>query len=662
MQFPSKRLPFSWIVMSQLVFPVPDTLKSSAHVSAEAYEQLYRRSIDDPVGFWREQASILDWAQPFTQVKNTRYGADDVAIEWFADGKLNASYNCLDRHAAERGDDAAILWEGDKPGDRKRITWRELHAEVSRLANALKKLGVKKGDFVSVYLPVIHESIAAMLACARIGAVHSVVFSGFSAEALAGRLDDCRSRVLITADEGMRAGKHVPLKKNADAALQGLPFVEHVLVVRRTGADVPMTEGRDHWYHEALADVPAAREPVAVGAEDPLFVLYTSGSTGKPKGMLHTTGGYLVHAAASFRAMFDYRPGDVHFCTADVGWVTAHTYLIYGPLANGATIVLFEGVPTWPDVSRWWEIVEHYKVNIFYTAPTAIRSLMRDGGAPVRKHDLSSLRVLGSVGEPINPEAWLWYHEVVGGGRCPIVDTYWQTETGAVLLCPLPGAMDLKPGSAAKPFFGVRAALVDSEGKPVEGEAKGNLCFVDSWPGQARTILGDRERFLKTYFSAFPGYYFTGDGAYRDADGYYWITGRLDDVINVSGHRLGTVEVEAAIASHSSVAEAAVVGFPHEIKGQGIFAFVTLKEGVAETDELRRDLVQIVRTRIGPIATPERIEWAPQLPKNRSGKILRRILTRIAAGDYENHGDTSTVADPAVVAEIVRRVRSEEAA
>jgi acetyl-CoA synthetase len=442
-----------------------------------------------------------------------------------------------------------------------------------------------------------------------------------------------------------------------DAALQNLPFVEHVLVVRRTGRDVPMTAGRDRWYDEALAEVSPECAPTEVGAEDPLFVLYTSGSTGKPKGMLHTTGGYLVHAAASFRAMFDYHPGDIHFCTADVGWVTAHTYLIYGPLANGATIVLFEGVPTWPDASRWWQIIEAYRVNIFYTAPTAIRSLMRDGEGPVSKHDLSSLRVLGSVGEPINPEAWLWYHEVVGGGRCPIVDTYWQTETGAVLLCPLPGAMDLKPGSATKPFFGVRPALINSDGTVVEGEGTGNLCFADSWPGQARTILGDRDRFLKTYFSTFPGYYFTGDGARRDSDGYYWITGRLDDVINVSGHRLGTVEVESALASHPSVAEAAVVGMPHEIKGHGIFAFVTLKEGIAESDDLRRELVQVVRTRIGPIATPDRIEWAPQLPKNRSGKILRRILTCIAAGDYENHGDTSTVADPTVVAEIVKRVQ-----
>ncbi|MGO4524368.1 acetate--CoA ligase [Microvirga sp. 2MCAF35] len=644
--------------MTQHVFPVPAALTSTAHVDRQAYLDLYQRSLDDPEGFWSEQAQILDWVTPFTTVKNTRYAPDDVTIEWFADGTLNASFNCLDRHARDRGDDAAILWEGDTPGDARRVTWTDLQQQVSRLANALKKLGVKKGDFVSVYLPVVPEAIAAMLACARIGAVHSVVFSGFSAEALAGRIEDCRSRVLITADEGLRSGKHVPLKKNADAALENMPFVEHVLVVRRTGRDVPMTAGRDRWYDEALAEVSDECAPVEVNAEDPLFVLYTSGSTGKPKGMLHTTGGYLVHAATSFRAMFDYHPGDIHFCTADVGWVTAHTYLIYGPLANGATVVLFEGVPTWPDSSRWWQIIETYKVNIFYTAPTAIRSLMRDGEGPVRKHDLSSLRVLGSVGEPINPEAWLWYHAVVGGGRCPIVDTYWQTETGAVLLCPLPGAMDLKPGSAAKPFFGVRPALLGSDGAIVEGEGAGNLCFADSWPGQARTILGDRDRFLKTYFSTFPGYYFTGDGARRDEDGYYWITGRLDDVINVSGHRLGTVEVESALASHPSVAEAAVVGMPHEIKGQGIFAFVTLKEGIAENDDLRRDLIQVVRTRIGPIATPDRIEWAPQLPKNRSGKILRRILTRIAAGDYENHGDTSTVADPTVVAEIVRRVQA----
>jgi acetyl-CoA synthetase len=624
-------------------------------VTAETYDRLYRRSVEDPDGFWRDQAAILDWQRPFTQVKDTRYSPDEVRIRWFADGTLNASYNCLDRHAARAPDAPAILWEGDTPRDHRRVSWGDLKDQVSRLANALLALGVRRGDFVSVYLPVVPEAIAAMLACARIGAVHSVVFSGFSAEALAGRIADCGSRVLITADEGLRGGRHVSLKRNADAALESLPSVEHVLVVRRTGADVPMKAGRDRWYEDAMAEAAPECPPVEVGAEDPLFVLYTSGSTGKPKGVVHSTGGYLVHAAASFRTMFDYRPGDVHFCTADVGWVTAHTYLIYGPLANGATVVLFEGVPTWPDASRWWEIVETYRVTIFYTAPTAIRSLMRDGEEPVRKHDLSSLRVLGSVGEPINPEAWIWYHEVVGGGRCPIVDTYWQTETGAVLLCPLPGATTLKPGSATKPFFGVRPLLVDGDGKVLEGAATGNLCFADSWPGQARTILGDHARFLETYFSAFPGLYFTGDGARRDEDGDYWITGRLDDVINVSGHRLGTVEIEAAIASHPAVAEAAVVGCPHAIKGQGVFAFVTLKAGATENEDLRRELVQLVRTRIGPIATPDFVEWAPQLPKNRSGKILRRILTRIAAGDFENHGDTSTVADPTVVAELVQR-------
>jgi acetyl-CoA synthetase len=644
--------------MTQTVFPVPPSLAATAHITAERYEDLYRWSVEDPEGFWREQAGILDWMRPFTVAKDTGFGPDEVRIRWFADGILNASSNCLDRHAAQAGDEVAILWEGDVPGESRRVSWRDLQVEVSRLANALLGLGVRKGDFVSVYLPVVPEAIAAMLACARIGAVHSVVFSGFSAEALAGRIADCRSRVLITADEGLRAGRHVPLKTNADAALQDLAFVEHVLVVRRTGAEVPMKLGRDLWYDAVLREQAPACAPVPMGAEDPLFVLYTSGSTGKPKGMLHTTGGYLVHAAASFRAMFDYRPGDVHFCTADVGWITAHTYLVYGPLAVGATIVLFEGVPTWPDSARWWQIVERNRVTSFYTAPTAIRSLMREGEAPVRRHDLSTLRVLGSVGEPINPEAWLWYHEVVGGGRCPIVDTYWQTETGAVLLCPLPGAMAQKPGSAAKPFFGVRPALVDESGRPLEGAGTGNLCFADSWPGQARTILGDHERFLKTYFSAFPGYYFTGDGARRDEDGDYWITGRLDDVINVSGHRLGTVEIEAAIASHPSVAEAAVVGYPHEIKGQGVFAFVTLKEGAGESEELREDLVRLVRGRIGPIASPDRIEWAPQLPKNRSGKILRRILTRIAAGDFETLGDTSTVADPTVVADLVRRRQS----
>ncbi len=644
--------------MSQTLFPVPPALAQGAHVDAAAYEALSAQALADPEAFWREQARILDWQAPFARAKNTRFSSEDVTIEWFAGGKLNASANCVDRHAAARPDDAAILWEGDSPDATRCVTWAQLKDETCRLANVLSGLGVRKGDFVSIYLPCIPQSIAAMLACARIGAVHSVVFSGFSAEALAGRIEDCGSRVLITADEGLRAGRPVPLKQNADAALDALPVVEHVLVVRHTGAAVPMQAGRDIVYEDALAAASPDCDPAMMDAEDPLFVLYTSGSTGKPKGMLHTTGGYLVHAAASFRAMFDYHPGDIHFCTADVGWVTAHTYLIYGPLANGATIVLFEGVPTWPDASRWWSLIEKYRVNIFYTAPTAIRSLMRQGEAPVRRHDLSSLKVLGSVGEPINPDAWHWYHDVIGGGRCPIVDTYWQTETGGVLLCPLPGATPNKPGSAAKPFFGVRPVLIDNYGAIIEGEGAGNLCFADSWPGQARTILHDRERFLKTYFATFPGHYVTGDGARRDADGYYWITGRVDDVINVSGHRLGTVEVEAALASHASVAEAAVVGMPHEIKGQGIYAFVTLKEGVTETDALKRELVQIVRQRIGPIATPDAIEWTPNLPKNRSGKILRRVLTKIAAGDYDNLGDVSTVADPALVGELIARAKA----
>ena len=644
--------------MSQTIFEIPAAFAQGAHVDAAAYERLNAQALTDPETFWGAQAAILDWQAPFTRVKDTRFAPEAVTIDWFSGGKLNASANCLDRHAAARPDDAAILWEGDSPDATRRVTFAELLEETCRLANVLKGLGVRKGDFVSIYLPCIPQAIAAMLACARIGAVHSVVFSGFSAEALAGRIEDCGSRVLITADEGLRAGRPVPLKQNADAAIVALPCVAHVLVVAHTGASVPMQKGRDIVYEDALAAASPDCTPEPMDAEDPLFVLYTSGSTGKPKGMLHTTGGYLVHAAVSFRAMFDYHPGDIHFCTADVGWVTAHTYLIYGPLANGATIVLFEGVPTWPDASRWWSLIERYRVNIFYTAPTAIRSLMRQGEAPVRKHDLSSLKVLGSVGEPINPEAWLWYRDVVGGGRCPIVDTYWQTETGGVLLCPLPGAMANRPGSAGKPFFGVRPVLIDDGGRIVEGEGNGNLCFADSWPGQARTILHDRARFLATYFTAFPGHYVTGDGARRDADGCYWITGRVDDVINVSGHRLGTVEVEAALASHPSVAEAAVVGMPHEIKGQGIYAFVTLKDGVAETEELRRALVAIVRQRIGPIATPDAIEWTPNLPKNRSGKILRRVLTKIAAGDYDNLGDVSTVADPALVGELVARAKA----
>ena len=637
------------------VFPVPAGFAESARIDAAAYERLYRQSVDDPDGFWGEQASVVDWIRPFTQVRDTSFDADNLRIRWFADGVLNASANAVDRHAAVKPDAPAILWEGDAPAESSRVTWAELKEKVARLAGALTALGVKKGDVVTIYLPVIPEAVVAMLACARIGAVHSVVFSGFSAESLAGRIADSRSEVLITADEGFRAGRRVPLKRNADAALADLPFVRHVVVVARSGAEVPWNSGRDLRYEEITAAASPDTPPEPVGAEDPLFILYTSGSTGKPKGLVHTTGGYLVHTALSWRIIFDYREGDVHWCTADVGWVTAHTYKIYGPLLNGATIVMFEGVPTWPDTSRWWSIVEKHRVNIFYTAPTAIRSLMRDGEEPVRRHDLSSIRVLGSVGEPINPEAWLWYHRVVGGGRCPVVDTYWQTETGAVLLVPIPGAVPNKPGAAAKPFFGVRPLLVDANGQEIEGEGAGNLCFAGSWPAQARTILHDRERFVKTYFAAFPGRYFTGDGARRDADGYYWITGRVDDVINVSGHRLGTVELESAIASHPGVAEAAVVGYPHDIKGQGVFAYVTLKGEVEESEPLRRELVDLVRARIGPIASPDVIQWAPALPKNRAGKILRRILTKVAANEFENLGDTTTLADPTVVADIVAR-------
>jgi acetyl-CoA synthetase len=641
------------------VFPVPPALARRAHVDAAAYERLYRRSLEDPEGFWREQAAFLDWMEPFTQVKDTCFDPADLRIRWFHDGVLNASANCLDRHLPTRADAPALLWEGDDPAERRVLTWRQLHEAVCRLANALRGLGVQRGDVVTVYLPVVPETLVAMLACARIGAVHSVVFSGFSAEALAGRIEDARSQVLITADEGFRAGQRLPLKRNADAAVGSLPSVRHVVVVRRSGGAVPFRAGRDVWYDELLAAASPHCPPEPMGAEDPLFILYTSGSTGKPKGLVHTTGGYLVHAGTSWRNIFDWHEGDVFWCTADIGWVTAHTYQAYGPLLNGATSVLFEGVPTWPDGERWWSIIERYGVNTFYTAPTALRALMRQGEAPVRRHDLSSLRVLGSVGEPINPEAWLWYHHVVGGGRCPIVDTYWQTETGAVLLVPLPGAVPNKPGRAARPYFGVRPVLVDAQGATLEGAAEGHLCIADSWPGQARTILHDHERFVRLYFGRYPGRYFTGDGASRDADGDYRITGRVDDVINVSGHRLGTVELEAALASHPAVAEAAVVGYPHDIKGQGVFAYVTLKAGVRESEALRHELVQKVRARIGPIATPDIVQWAPALPKNRAGKILRRILAKVAANELDNFGDTSTVADPTVIDDIVSRRRQD---
>ncbi|MBC7953797.1 MAG: acetate--CoA ligase [Rhodospirillaceae bacterium] len=637
------------------VFPVPPGFAAHAHVDGAEYDRLYGQSLDDNDGFWREQAAFLDWTRPFTQVSDTNFAADDLRISWFADGTLNASVNCIDRHLPAKADQLAILWQGDAPGERRTVTWGELADKVNRLANVLKGLGVAKGDVVTIYLPVIPEAIVAMMACVRLGAVHSVVFSGFSAEALANRIEDAGAKVLITADEGHRGGRVVPLKRNADVALAGQPSVAHVVVVRRSGAQVPFTAERDLWYDEAVATAEAYCPPVEVGAEDPLFILYTSGSTGKPKGLVHSTGGYLVHAGTSWRVIFDWHEGDVFWCTADVGWVTAHTYKIYGPLLNGATSVMFEGVPTWPDSSRWWSIIEDYRVNIFYTAPTALRSLMREGEGPVAKHDLSSLRVLGSVGEPINPEAWRWYHSVIGGGRCPIVDTYWQTETGAVLLVPIPGAVANKPGMAAKPYFGIRPEVVDAEGNTLEGEASGNMCFRGSWPGQARTILHDHARFVQTYFAPYPGRFFTGDGVMRDADGYYRITGRVDDVINVSGHRLGTVELESAISSHPAVAESAVVGYPHDLKGQGVFAYVTLKDGIAESEELRKEVVDWVRARIGPIASPDVIQWAPALPKNRAGKILRRILTKVAANDFQNFGDTSTVADPAVVDDIVSR-------
>ncbi|TSD88002.1 acetate--CoA ligase [Mycobacterium sp. KBS0706] len=634
------------------LFPVSDDWAKRAWVDAAQYKELYERSVNDPDGFWAEHGKRVDWIRPFTRVKNTSY-TGDVHIRWFEDGTLNAAANCIDRHLAKRADQTAIIWEGDDPKDSRHITYRELHEQVSRLANVLKSRGVKKGDRVTIYLPMIPEAAYALLACARIGAVHSVVFGGFSPDSLKDRILDCRSTVLITADEGLRGGRAVALKANADEALKSCPEVDTVVVVRRTGGKTGWTEGRDIWLHEAAAKVSADCPPEEMGAEDPLFILYTSGSTGKPKGVLHTTGGYLVYAAMTHQYVFDYHDGDIYWCTADVGWVTGHSYILYGPLANGATTLMFEGVPNYPDTSRFWQVVDKHKVNIFYTAPTAIRALMRDGEGPVQKTSRASLRLLGSVGEPINPEAWLWYHRVVGDGRCPIVDTWWQTETGGILITPLPGAIAQKPGSATLPFFGVKPLIVDGDGKLLEGAAEGNLCIADSWPGQMRTVFGDHDRFVQTYFSTFKGLYFTGDGCRRDEDGYYWITGRVDDVLNVSGHRMGTAEVESALVAHPKVAEAAVVGYPHDIKGQGIYAYVTLIAGEAPTEELRKELSQWVRKQIGPIATPDLIQWAPGLPKTRSGKIMRRILRKIAANEHEALGDTSTLADPAVVTDLV---------
>ncbi|UEM03767.1 acetate--CoA ligase [Skermanella rosea] len=633
-------------------FPPPEAVAKSAWVDAEGYARMYEQSVKDPEAFWGEHGKRLDWMRPYTKIKDVSF-TGDVHIRWFFDGTLNVSANCIDRHLADKADQTAIIWEGDNPAESKHITYRELHEQVCRLANVLKAKGVKKGDRVTIYLPMIPEAAYAMLACARIGAMHSIVFGGFSPDSLRDRLVDCDSHLLITADEGLRGGRKVPLKKNADEALKESPNVRTQIVVRRTGGEVAWTEGRDFWYDEEIAKVSADCPPEEMSAEDPLFILYTSGSTGKPKGVLHTTGGYLVYASMTHQYVFDYKPGEVYWCTADVGWVTGHSYIVYGPLANGATTLMFEGIPNYPSVSRFWEVIDKHNVSIFYTAPTAIRALMREGEAPVKKTSRKSLRILGSVGEPINPEAWLWYHKVVGDERCPIVDTFWQTETGGILISPLPGATTAKPGSATLPFFGVQPVVVDNDGKLLEGETEGNLCMADSWPGQMRTVFGDHVRFVQTYFSTFEGKYFTGDGCRRDADGYYWITGRVDDVINVSGHRMGTAEIESALVAHPKVAEAAVVGYPHDLKGQGIYAYVTLNAGEHPSEELRKELVTWVRKEIGPIATPDLIQWAPGLPKTRSGKIMRRILRKIAANEHEALGDTSTLADPNVVTELV---------
>ena len=640
--------------MSHKLHPVSPEWAASAWIDKKAYRSLYDRSISDPNGFWGEVGRRIDWVKPYSRVKNTSFDPHNVSIKWFEDGTLNVSANCIDRHLATRGDQVAIIWESDDPSRDETITYRQLHERVSRFANVLKAHGVKKGDRVTIYLPMIPEAAYAMLACARIGAVHSVVFGGFSPDSLAGRIEDAQSTFIVTADEGVRGGKHVTLKKNVDEALKKVAKGgEKVLVVRRTGNPVPWEPGRDLWLHDELAKVSADCPPVEMAAEDPLFILYTSGSTGSPKGVVHTSGGYLVFASVTHQYVFDYHDGDIYWCTADVGWVTGHSYILYGPLANGATTLMFEGVPNYPTMSRFWEVVDKWKVNIFYTAPTAIRALMGAGDAFVKRANRSSLRLLGSVGEPINPEAWEWYFHVVGEGRCPVVDTWWQTETGGILITPLPGATDLKPGSATTPFFGVDPALVDEKGGPLTGAAVGNLVIRDSWPGQARTIFGDHERFVQTYFSTYPGNYFTGDGCRRDEDGYYWITGRVDDVINVSGHRLGTAEVESALVSHPRVAEAAVVGYPHDLKGQGIYCYVTLITGEEWSEALHKELIAHVRKEIGPIASPDLMQFAPGLPKTRSGKIMRRILRKIAEDDFASLGDTSTLADPAVVDDLI---------
>ena len=636
-----------------MIFEPSADLAKSALIDANGYAALYQDSIANPDQFWAEHGKRIDWIKPYSQISDVSYDAKDLHIKWYADGTLNAAANCLDRHLATRGDQTAIIWEGDEPDQHRHITYRELHEEVCKFANVLKANGAKKGDRITIYMPMIPEATVAMLACARIGAVHSVVFGGFSPDALAGRIQDCDSTMVITADEGVRGGRPIPLKANTDEALANCPDCKTAIVVKRTGGKIDWVDGRDVWYHEAMASASADCPAEEMNAEDPMFILYTSGSTGKPKGVLHTTGGYMVYASMTHQYVFDYHGGDIYWCTADVGWVTGHSYIVYGPLANGAVTLMFEGVPTYPDSSRFWRVVEKHKVNIFYTAPTAIRALMREGDKPVTVCDRSSLRLLGSVGEPINPEAWMWYHNVVGEKRCPIVDTWWQTETGGILITPLPGATATKPGSATKPFFGIQPVLVDGDNNILDGASDGNLCIGHSWPGQMRTVYGDHQRFIETYFTTFPGRYFTGDGARRDQDGYFWITGRVDDVLNVSGHRMGTAEVESALVAHPKVAEAAVVGYPHDIKGQGIYAYVTLVADAVADDQLATELRQWTRKEIGPIATPDLLQWAPQLPKTRSGKIMRRILRKIAANEYDQLGDTSTLTDPAVVDDLV---------
>ena len=625
----------------------------NAHINKSKYEEMYKESISNPIKFWGEHGKRIDWIKNYEKVRDFSYDQKNLYIKWFEDGTLNASYNCIDRHLKNNGNKTAIIWEGDNPDEQKSITYNELYKNVCKFANVLKKLGAKKGDRITIYMPMIPEAAYAMLACTRIGAIHSVVFGGFSPEALAGRIEDCNSNLIITADEGIRGGKTIPLKQNTDEALKKASSCKKCLVIKRTNGDINWVNNRDFWYHELFEEVAETCEPEEMNAEDPMFILYTSGSTGKPKGVMHTTGGYMVYTSITHEYIFDYKPNEVYWCTADVGWVTGHSYIVYGPLSNCATTLMFEGVPNYPTSSRFWEVVDKHKVNIFYTAPTALRALMAEGEAPVKKTNRGSLRILGTVGEPINPEAWNWYNEIVGDKRCPIVDTWWQTETGGILITPLPGAIDAKPGSATKPFFGIKPVLVDNENNELSGEAEGNLCIEMSWPGQMRSVYGDHQRFIDTYFKTFPGRYFSGDGCRRDKDGYYWITGRVDDVINVSGHRMGTAEVESALVAHTDVAEAAVVGYPHDIKGQGIYAYVTLNIGVDSSDQLHAELKKWVRKEIGPIATPDLLQFSPQLPKTRSGKIMRRILRKIAANEYQDLGDTSTLADPSVVNDLI---------